>query len=184
MGIGLLALAALTAHVSRRAERDYRERGQLTTATSVAGWSAYALHGHLFRTSLRRGRPLPLPRLPAGIGGAGLAASGAGLYVAGVSAFDSFDQLSGRTNEGLVTEGAFRYSRNPQNVGAGLFLAGVALITRRGLALLLALAFWLAFLRYARVEEEHLERVYGEAYRRYRNGTPRLLGLPATSLGR
>ena len=180
MRLAVAALAGLTAYVLRRAERDYSARGSLSGATSLLGWAAYGLHWTTFAAALRGERVLRAPRRPALLAGGGLAVVGALLLAAGMRVFRSFGQLSGTSNEGLVTDGVFRYSRNPQNVGAGLLLAGAAMAARRPAALLLALGFWPAFLLYARTEEKHLARVYGDQYRSYRERTPRLIGRPGS----
>ncbi len=78
-----------------------------------------------------------------------------------------------------MTDGVYRYSRNPQNVGWGLVLLGVSLAGRSGAALLLTAVFFVVFRSYIPVEERHLERTFGEEYRRYRDATPRFLGLPS-----
>jgi protein-S-isoprenylcysteine O-methyltransferase Ste14 len=66
----------------------------------------------------------------------------------------------------LITTGIYAYSRNPQNLGWGVALFGVALIRRSGFALLLALLFLCFFRRYVHAEERYLERMFGDDYRR------------------
>ena len=72
----------------------------------------------------------------------------------------------------------YRWSRNPQNVGWTLFLAGLGLAARSGLVLLLAGFFWVTFALYVSAEEEFLERIFGDAYRRYRRSSHRYFGPP------
>lgn len=92
--------------------------------------------------------------------------------------FRSFEQTSGLEKGELVKSGPYRYSRNPQVVGWGLALLGAALAGRSPKALLLVAAFFLLHSFYLSIEERHLERAFGEEYRRYRANTPRFLGLP------
>ena len=175
----LAALGAVTAAVLPATDRDYRRDGRLTTSTATLGWAAYLLHWGNVAAALPGPAALPVPVAPARAAGGVLVVGGAALAAAGTTGFPSLSQFSGTANQELVTSGIYRYSRNPQNVGAGLLLAGAALARRRPLGLAVALAFWPPFLAYARIEERHLERVYGDEYRRYRDRTPRLLGRPA-----
>ncbi|MGH2351337.1 MAG: methyltransferase family protein [Chloroflexota bacterium] len=76
----------------------------------------------------------------------------------------------------LVTEGPFRFTRNPVYLGAALCYAGLALLLNRlwSLALLPAV---LAIVQGGVVlrEERYLERRFGAPYRRYRDRVPRWL---------
>lgn len=75
----------------------------------------------------------------------------------------------------LITSGAFAHSRNPMLLGVqgaqfGFFLALPSVFS----LLCLAVGLWAVHTQ-ARVEEAMLERQLGEAYRRYRERTPRWL---------
>lgn len=75
----------------------------------------------------------------------------------------------------LLTGGPYRWSRNPQYVAYAPFIVGYALTGMRatgwaGVALWLVLVHLIVL-----VEEEHLERRFGDRYRRYRTRTPRYL---------
>lgn len=69
----------------------------------------------------------------------------------------------------LVTEGAFRLTRNPLYVALTLFYAGVALMVNALWAMLL-LPFILIAVRIGVIEREerYLERKFGEQYLRYK----------------
>lgn len=68
---------------------------------------------------------------------------------------------------------------NPQYVGWGLFLFGVAVLGRSALGLRFAGLFWLGIhLYFTSVEEPHLAAAFGKPYQRYRKNTPRYLGVP------
>ena len=167
----------------RRVERDYEDRGKLSTQASFGGWVLYL--GHLWLTlsaALRRQKSLPAGKttgnpLSAFVGGAS-ALFGAYLFAAGVREFRSFEQMSGVETGQLVKSGPYRYSRNPQVVGWGLALLGAALAGRSVRALVLVGLFFLVHRLYFSIEERHLERTFGEEYRRYRAKAPRFLGLP------
>ena len=73
----------------------------------------------------------------------------------------------------LLTDGPYRYCRNPMTLGAILAYAGLAMAARTtaGTALVLALAATLlTYLK--RLEEGELAERFGEAYVAYRRETP------------
>ncbi len=90
--------------------------------------------------------------------------------------FRSFRRTWGLENDRLVTTGIYRFSRNPQTVGAVLFLAGASLAGRSMVAALLVTLLWVASLIWLPVEEKALERLFGDQCRRYRNTVPRTVG--------
>ena len=76
---------------------------------------------------------------------------------------------------GFVSDGPYRFTRNPQYVGDIVFFIGVGVIANSVFLwiahLLLALVFVVAPL----TEEPWLEEQYGNAYREYRGRVPRFL---------
>jgi protein-S-isoprenylcysteine O-methyltransferase Ste14 len=75
----------------------------------------------------------------------------------------------------LVTTGIYRYVRNPCALGADLFVLGTVLIAPSWLSLL---AFILNLVGYEvkiRIEERHLRRVHGAAYKAYCSQTGRYI---------
>jgi protein-S-isoprenylcysteine O-methyltransferase Ste14 len=69
----------------------------------------------------------------------------------------------------LVTEGPFRYSRNPLYLSLTLMYAGIAIIANSLWALLLLIPVVLFMSLFViRREEAHLQRTFGEEYERYR----------------
>ncbi|CAN5624389.1 hypothetical protein BH24ACT21_BH24ACT21_11030 [soil metagenome] len=179
MKFSTIVLGPLTAWVLRKARRDYETHGQLSTKASTGAWMLYLIH--LFTTlaaSWRSTQLLPLPGKPSIALGGLLTLSGVSFFVAAVREFRSFKQMSGTETGNLVTSGPYRYSRNPQVVGWGLALLGTSIAGRSPKALLLTTAFFLTHRLYFVSEEQHLERIFGEEYRRYRSKTPRFLGFP------
>lgn len=159
--------------------RDYQRRGRLARGTVAAVWLLYVAHFALVvATGWFTVFPLPLPVWIGWGLGAPLLVMGSGLAGAGVIAFRSFDLMSGRTADELVTSGVYRLSRNPQNVGWGLATLGIALMGGSGLALIQVAVFWVLFSAYVPVEESYLESAYGTAYRRYTAEVPRIIGFP------
>jgi protein-S-isoprenylcysteine O-methyltransferase Ste14 len=80
-------------------------------------------------------------------------------------------------DEGLVTSGLYRYSRNPQYVASilGFIGLGIAVATFETAALsMLAIGVY-GLLPYA--EEPWLARAYGDSYEAYKRTTPRFFSL-------
>jgi protein-S-isoprenylcysteine O-methyltransferase Ste14 len=69
----------------------------------------------------------------------------------------------------LLTDGPYRFSRNPAYVALTLWYLGIGLLLNNGWILLLALPLVLVMDRWViRQEEQHLEAKFGEEYRRYK----------------
>ena len=157
------------------AERDMEAARSRTTATGI--WLTYLIHLALTLVAALNGWwPIPAPFGLAATGGSALILFGAFLFLAGSLSFGSIERMSGRLNNRLVTDGIYRWSRNPQNSGWCCFLLGVAVAGRSGWSLLMAVAFWLSFVAYVRTEERQLERQFGAAYRRYLERSHRYFG--------
>jgi hypothetical protein len=79
----------------------------------------------------------------------------------------------------LITSGPYAYIRNPMYLGHLIFLLGLALVSRLGLAWLLLAgnAWW--FDQRVRRDERRLDAHFGEPYLRYRHSVPRWLPRPA-----
>lgn len=76
----------------------------------------------------------------------------------------------------LVTDGWFRYSRNPMYLGFALFLFGVAIGTGALIPMVLAVLFVVIADRwYIEHEEQAMQRVFGEDYESYRRTVRRWL---------
>lgn len=115
------------------------------------------------------------PRVALATGGL-IAVVGASLYLAARIEFRSFRRTWGLENDRLVTTGIYRFSRNPQTLGALLFLVGAGLAGRSLVAALLVTLLWVASLIWLPVEEKVLEHLFGDPYRRYRDTVPRTVG--------
>jgi protein-S-isoprenylcysteine O-methyltransferase Ste14 len=73
----------------------------------------------------------------------------------------------------LLTEGPFRYCRNPMTLGAVLAYLGIALAARTTAGTALVLSFAAVLLTYLRrLEEPELAERFGEAYLAYKRATP------------
>lgn len=98
------------------------------------------------------------------------------VYLSAAYAFRSLKRASGLDRTHLVTGGVYGWSRNPQLVGWVLVLLGFSLLGRSAMVLLLALIFWLSYRIYLPLEEQLLQRLFGETYEVYRRRTPRYFG--------
>lgn len=108
--------------------------------------------------------------------GRGLGAAGLALLVWAVWTLRRHGTtvLPDKAADVLVTDGPFRFRRNPIYVAEILILFGIAELTQNVWFVILALPFavlvtWLAILP----EERHLEERFGDAYRDYKARTRR-----------
>ena len=176
IGLGIASLVMVN--------RDYAHRDKLSKATSLVVWIAYFLHLCVLVVAAAMSMwPLPVPGVVGIPLGVVLMAGGACMFGAGVWSMHTLSRMSGRDTSKLITSGVYRWIRNPQNVGWVLFILGVALVSRSGLAMGLSVLFWGVFVIYAPMEERYLERVFDKAYRDYRRRSHRYFGMPARSDG-
>lgn len=162
-----------------RVEREYAGGGLLSVGTVWLVWILYALQIALVAApALGAWASLPGPAPFWRTVGSLLVAAGLAFGAWGAASFRSLRRMNGRDTSELITGGAYRYSRNPQNVGIGVALVGVALLGPSSVALAAAALFWVMFRSYVPIEERFLESTYGERYRAYRANSHRFFGLP------
>jgi protein-S-isoprenylcysteine O-methyltransferase Ste14 len=170
---------------------DYRRYGRTTplgVGLLIAAW---------FMPHLVLGFAFPmfqLPETPRQWTGYGLMAIGLGGCWLATRRFTQA-MVVGSDARTLLTDGAYRWSRNPQYVTytpflIGYALTGVAVMAWVGVALYfllvryaltgVAVMAWVGVALYfllvhltVSIEEEHLERRFGDAYRLYKQTTPR-----------
>jgi protein-S-isoprenylcysteine O-methyltransferase Ste14 len=76
----------------------------------------------------------------------------------------------------LLTDGPFRYCRNPMTLGAALAYLGLAVTSRTTAGIVLVVCFASSLLVYLkRLEEGELAERFGEAYLAYKRETPFIL---------
>lgn len=159
---------------------DYAKHQILTNFTMVLVWVAYLFHASvvIWAASLDVWR-VGLPKWLTTPAGTILLLFGVVIITIAILNFHTFQRMSGLHTDQLITDGIYAWSRNPQNLGWGLVLFGIALIGRSGFALLLSGLFGIAIHIYiVAMEEPYLERIYGKSYQRYRVKTARYLGIP------
>jgi len=162
-----------------RVRREYLRQDHLSPPTMIGVWVLYVAHFVVTAAAAATARwPLPLHHSTAVVSGVALMGAGGLLVLAGIVSFRSLRRMSGMDTSTLVTTGAYRWSRNPQNVGWALVLVGIALLGRSALALLMAGLFWATFRAYVAAEEAFLERMFGAEYREYQAWSHRYFGAP------
>lgn len=77
----------------------------------------------------------------------------------------------------LVTDGIYRFSRNPAFVGFDFMFIGLSLTYLNYVTLLVCLINIIFIHLLIRQEERHLESVFGDTYRNYARHTPRYIRL-------
>ncbi len=113
------------------------------------------------------------------LSGVPIAAAGLALTVGGAGLFDRVDTNIKTFDDPdrLVTQGPFRFSRNPMYLGFTLALAGTALVVGTLTAWLGAVVFFgAANAWYIPFEERRMAATFGSAYAEYRRRVPRWLG--------
>ncbi len=162
-------------------KRDFARSGHVSMPVAV--WSGVAMHGHALITYtaawLDRGS-LPLNtslHAPVWYGGLGLIMVGLAIIVLGRKAYASFKRVYGLSEDKLIENGIYRYSRNPQYFGYWMSFVGASLMGRSLWALVLAMIFALFIDLYIRwVEEPHLRRIFGANYKNYCERVSRYFG--------
>lgn len=178
-GITAAVLAADFVFVWRRARAEWPGGEGLSPRTGWLITTLYVLTGVLFVFAVVW-RPFELDvsfAIAAAVGGA-LVVAGLALAAPGFVPFVSVKHLYGVERGVLITEGIYRYSRNPQYVGMGVALLGTSILARSGLALLVVATYWVAIRAWLVIEEEHLHAAFGAEYDAYRDRAPRFLGRP------
>lgn len=177
-GTGLALLFVLGAVIGRRVGPECRSRLGPSIPTVVMAWLFYATHFTLVvLASVWSTWHFSLPAPVALGGGMALIAVGAAMHLSATYVF-GFKRQSGLDTTRLVTEGIYRWSRNPLFVGWALVLLGLGLARESAMVLFLMLFFWVSYRLCLPLEEELLGRLFGEAYETYRHRTHRYFGRP------
>ena len=121
---------------------------------------------------------LPFNNMVALIGGWVIFGVGFIIMIAGMVEFRSLRRISVLDTSKLITTGIYQYSRNPQYFGWFIYLLGISLIGRSGLAFLYTIVLIIIVHLYTIwMEEPYLEHIFGEGYLLYKLKTPRYIGI-------
>ena len=174
---GLLVCALPGLWVLSKAPGELNQRGRLSTTTFIATFiGLVGLAAAIMFASFVGAWPLAMSQAVALAIGLPLSALGATIYALARLRFRSFRLTWGLASGRLVTDGIYRFSRNPQIIGSLLFWSGVGVVGRSAVALLLVLVLLVACLTWLPIEELFLKQKFGEAYERYCNSVPRFKG--------
>jgi protein-S-isoprenylcysteine O-methyltransferase Ste14 len=178
--LALIVIVAIGAWTLTRGRNEQQHDGHRSLLTACGVWAVYLLHtaATIAAAVWVDDGSWPTPPVAAWIVGGVLIAFGVGLCAWGMASFRSFSRISGTETDQLVTGGAYRFSRNPQNTGWGIMLVGIAIAGHSTAALLLAAGFWLVFIYYLRHEERFLRRAFADSYIQYCQRAPRFFGRP------
>jgi protein-S-isoprenylcysteine O-methyltransferase Ste14 len=105
----------------------------------------------------------------------GLACALAGLAFTVYGYFDLGIENTYGADDGLITNGLYRYSRNPQYVASILGFAGGGLANGGTQAIILCGLAILVYVIMPYTEEPWLQEAYGDVYLDYKRRTPRFL---------
>jgi protein-S-isoprenylcysteine O-methyltransferase Ste14 len=175
-----LGATAVLAFVVHRWLGDELERERrLSPAAANAALALFVLHA-LLTVIAALGGVLSVDAPPAPARGAGLAvaALGAALAGAALTALGSRERILAMRTDVVVRHGPYRYSRHPFYLGWTLVLLGIAVAGTSGLALGLVALLTVALVRIARGEERWLRDEMGAAYESYRKRAPAVVGRP------
>jgi protein-S-isoprenylcysteine O-methyltransferase Ste14 len=157
--------------------KEYRQRGKLSWWGSIVHVTMFMVNGIFVSVSAWGVDGIPPMSGQAWLG-VPLMVAGLGIVVYAMDLFRKFSRWLGNDTPGLATGGLYSLSRNPQFVGYGLLILGVVIAWGRASGWIGLLSFLMLAYLTARVEEEHLTRVYGQSYRDYCSRVPRFIGLP------
>ena len=189
----LISLIVISVMVFHKVRRDYAEQGKLTRLSSFLQVMVFVLHAQLFTCSywdlslIRADEYLSVsywlknaPEFSSSftslIFGSCLAVTGILILGLGFKGFELFARIDGQRVDQLISEGIYRFTRNPQIIGYGLIVLSVPFIWNSLLALIAALVYWVGTRKMIMVEEEHLHRIFDKEYGRYCKRTPRYFG--------
>jgi protein-S-isoprenylcysteine O-methyltransferase Ste14 len=187
-----VAFAGLTRRVARHIGRSPNRFGTGDTAHDFVG-HVYRVGGATLFVFLVARAMLPEVDRAAGLipvlarptaawlGLAVMALGGAVILAAQLGMGTSWRIGLDQERTGLVTSGLFAWSRNPAFVGMVAVVLGAFLVAPTAVTGIVLATAWVAFSIQIRMEEEHLRRMHGPAYDRYRTAVPRWIGLRGPS---
>ncbi len=86
--------------------------------------------------------------------------------------------FSSSPKDTVITEGLYRLTRNPVYLGMILMQSGIGIACASWLYLLLTVALLILLNANTVAEERYCLYTYGEDYQKYKNNTPKWIGIP------
>ncbi|NOZ28877.1 MAG: isoprenylcysteine carboxylmethyltransferase family protein [Chloroflexi bacterium] len=180
LGSSIAAWVVFGIYVFSEVKKTY-DRGGVFTNKLLTLWLIMWGFYHLavILSALYAVWPIPINKTMAFAGGSVMISVGVLTLATGMIEFRTLRRSCGQDTSELVTTGIYRWSRNPQFMGCLLYLLGISLLGRSGLAFVLTGAASLVIYLYTvHLAEPYLERLYGEEYRLYKSRTARWIGIP------
>jgi len=161
------------------AKRSFAKNGNLTPF--LAAWSGVAMHGHALMTFgiawINLGT-LYTPQYWAVAAGILVLILGAYIIYLGRKAYGDQSRVYGLKEDALITHGIYTRSRNPQYFGYGLMFLGAAIASGSMLAFVFVAVFALmVHVGITKVEEPHLERIFGQPFLDYHQNVGRYFAI-------
>jgi protein-S-isoprenylcysteine O-methyltransferase Ste14 len=105
--------------------------------------------------------------------------SGLIIYLIGiVFTFTAIRNFATSPKDKVITKGLYRYTRNPAYVGMILLQTGLGIACASWLYLILTAALIILLNANSSAEERYCSYMYGDDYLKYKNSTPRWMGIP------
>jgi protein-S-isoprenylcysteine O-methyltransferase Ste14 len=105
--------------------------------------------------------------------------SGLIIYLFGiVFAIVTIQNFANSPKNKVITKGLYRFTRNPMYVSMVLLQIGLGIACSSWLYLLLAVALMILLNANSSAEERYCLYMYGDDYQKYKNSTPRWIGIP------
>ena len=99
------------------------------------------------------------------------------IYIMYLFKIESVPRALGLNPDKLITDGIFQKTRNPQALARDIGLISLSVCGRSFYSLILAIVFIAINHNYILIEEEFLEKKFGDAYLEYCSLTPRYYGI-------
>jgi protein-S-isoprenylcysteine O-methyltransferase Ste14 len=161
--------------------RDYQRKGRLTLFTSfleLLVWGLYMSFPYLYNPP--KWVVFWSGEAPVGttVRVIGVVCTTVGLVSAfGTMFWFGLRRAFGLQSEGLIQEGPYRVTRNPQLVGGSLLVIGSVVLWPSWYAVGWGVLYGVVAQLMVLTEEEHLRGVYGDEYAHYCRRVPRYVGL-------
>jgi protein-S-isoprenylcysteine O-methyltransferase Ste14 len=105
--------------------------------------------------------------------------SGLIIYLFGIAfSIVTIQNFSASPKDKIITKGLYRFTRNPMYVSMVLLQIGLGIACSSWLYLLLAVTLMILLNANLSAEERYCICMYGDDYQKYKNRTPRWIGIP------
>ncbi len=175
ISLGFLLFAYLVFRVIIR--RDYKHHQKLSPTSYLLEIVVFAVHANLLYLTIPTKWPY-FPSLPENVELRIISAIlfGIGIIILLFSWFDLGTKTSlGMDKDKLITDGIYKYSRNPQLVGYGLMLTSFAIILFSWSTIIWIVLYVVTAYFMIKSEEEFLKNKYEEEYTSYCEEVPRVI---------